>query len=86
MSSPRSRNFTNEEIKDLFLKLQSLLPQPNQRRNQTLSASMVLNETCTYIKRLQKEADELSERLSQLLDSVDTTGVDVELIRTLLQQ
>jgi len=47
---------------------------------------MVLNETCTYIKRLQKEADELSERLSQLLDSVDTTGVDVELIRTLLQQ
>ena len=47
---------------------------------------MVLNETCNYIKRLQKEADELSERLSQLLDSVDTTGVDVELIRTLLQQ
>ncbi|KAF3943724.1 hypothetical protein ACB098_04G109900 [Castanea mollissima] len=86
MSSRRSRNFTNEDIKDLVLKLQSLLPQPNQRRNQTLSASMVLNETCTYIKRLQKEADELSERLSQLLDSLDTTGVDVELIRTLLQQ
>ncbi|KAK4568264.1 hypothetical protein RGQ29_003877 [Quercus rubra] len=86
MSSRRSRNFTNEEIKDLVLKLQSLLPQPNQRLNQTLSASMVLNETCNYIKRLQKEADELSERLSQLLDSVDTTGVDVELIRTLLQQ
>ncbi|KAK7851150.1 transcription factor pre4 [Quercus suber] len=86
MSSRRSRNFTNEEIKDLVSKLQSLLPQPNQRLNQTLSASMVLNETCTYIKRLQKEADELSERLSQLLDSVDTTSVDVELIRTLLQQ
>jgi hypothetical protein len=47
---------------------------------------MVLNETCTYIKGLQKEVDDQSERLSQLLDSVDTTGIDVDLIRRLFQQ
>ncbi|GMY15651.1 transcription factor PRE4-like [Fagus crenata] len=86
MSSRRSRNITKEEINDLVLKLQSLLPQHNQRRNQTLSASKVLNETCTYIKGLQKEVDDQSERLSQLLDSVDTTGIDVDLIRRLFQQ
>jgi hypothetical protein len=49
------------------------------------SASNVLNETCTYLKRLQKEVDDLSERLAQLLDSVDATAVDIELIRRLLQ-
>jgi hypothetical protein len=38
MSSRRSRNITKEEINDLVLKLQSLLPQHNQRRNQTVWA------------------------------------------------
>ncbi|XP_062168536.1 transcription factor PRE4-like [Alnus glutinosa] len=85
-SSTTTSNATEEEINDLVLRLQSLLPRRNQRRrNRTLSASKVLNETCSYLKRLQKEVEDLSERLAQLLDSVDTTAVDVELIRRLLQ-
>ncbi|XP_059444266.1 transcription factor PRE4-like [Corylus avellana] len=85
-SSSRTSNATEEEINDLVLKLQTLLPsRHNQRRNRTPTASKVLNETCTYLKRLQKEVDDLSERLAQLLDSVDTTAVDIELIRRLLQ-
>ncbi|XP_041028989.1 transcription factor PRE4-like [Juglans microcarpa x Juglans regia] len=95
MSSRRSRTSINvaddqEIIENLVFKLQSLLPdQPNQRHKEPVSASKILNEICTYIKSLQKEADDLSERLSRQLHSVDTTGdvdvVDVEFIRRLLQ-
>lgn len=41
-----------------------------------VSASKVLKETCSYIKRLNSEVDGLSERLSQLLNSMDITSVD----------
>ncbi|KAG6686850.1 hypothetical protein I3843_11G041500 [Carya illinoinensis] len=90
MSSRRSRtsiNVADEEIiENLVFKLQSLLPtQPNQRNKETVSASKILNEICTHIKSLQKEADDLSERLSRQLHSLDTTGdVDVDFIRRLL--
>ncbi|KAL6181597.1 hypothetical protein ACLB2K_048250 [Fragaria x ananassa] len=87
MSSRRTRASqpTEDEIKELVLKLQALLPQLNHSRNATASASTILEETCSYIKRLHKEVGDLSQRLSQLLhDSAEIADVDEELITRLL--
>ncbi|XVF11948.1 hypothetical protein REPUB_Repub08aG0072600 [Reevesia pubescens] len=89
MSSQGSRasnKITDDELNALILKLQTLLPQLNQGRNGRVSATKVLNETCCYIRRLQKEVDDLSERLSQRLGSMDITSFDAEILRNLLQQ
>ncbi|KAK2664013.1 hypothetical protein Ddye_002587 [Dipteronia dyeriana] len=75
MSSSGSK-ITEDEINHLISKLQELLPQLNRTRNGEVSASKVLKETCSYIKRLHSEVDGLSERLSQLLNSMDITSVD----------
>ncbi|KAK9925984.1 hypothetical protein M0R45_023240 [Rubus argutus] len=87
MSRQRTRPSqpTENEIKELVVKLQALLPQLNHSRNTTVSASTILEETCSYIKRLHKEVGDLSQRLSQLLhDSADIAEVDEELITRLL--
>ncbi|CBI15246.3 hypothetical protein AAG906_001412 [Vitis piasezkii] len=90
MSTQRARasRVTDDEINDLILKLQALLPHSNQRRTSTgASAWRILKETCSYIKRLHREVGDLSERLSQLLDSLDNiNGVEVEQLRSLLQR
>ncbi|PON93636.1 Basic helix-loop-helix transcription factor [Trema orientale] len=82
-SSSRSSSFkpTDDEINELVLKLQALLPLLNQSPN--APASTILEETCTYIKNLRREVDNLSGRLSQLLDSAEIN--DVELIRRFQQ-
>lgn len=49
-----------------------------------VSASRVLQDTCNYIKSLHREVDDLSDRLSELLESSDTT--QAALIRSLLMQ
>ncbi|XVF50149.1 hypothetical protein PTKIN_Ptkin04bG0072800 [Pterospermum kingtungense] len=84
--STASNKVTDDELHALILKLQTLLPQLNQGRHGGVSATKVLNETCSYIRRLQKEVDELSERLSQHLGSTDITSFDEEILRNLLQQ
>ncbi|OMO49927.1 hypothetical protein CCACVL1_30749 [Corchorus capsularis] len=89
MSNPGSRaanKITDDDINALILKLQPLLPQLNQGRNARVSATKVLNETCNYIRRLQSEVDDLSERLSQCLHSMDITSFEAETLRNLLQQ
>jgi len=48
------------------------------------SASKVLQETCNYIRNLNREVDNLSERLSQLLESVDEDSPEAAVIRSLL--
>ncbi|KAJ4824179.1 hypothetical protein Tsubulata_011915 [Turnera subulata] len=87
MSSSRSRTLkiTEDELNDLIFRLQELLPQLNPRHGSRVSASKLLKETCSYIRKLQKEVDDLSERLSRLLDSMDTNGVDIESLRSFLQ-
>ncbi|KAF3437757.1 hypothetical protein FNV43_RR20513 [Rhamnella rubrinervis] len=79
--SSRASKPTDDEITELVLKLQALLPLPNQSHNSTVAAaaSTILEETCTYIKSLHREVDSLSERLSQLIDAAD-----IELITRLL--
>ncbi|KAM3319081.1 transcription factor PRE3 [Capsicum chacoense] len=91
MSSRRRSNnsrFTQDEINDLVLKLQSLLPNSSSRcTSRAASSSKILEETCNYIRKLHSEVDDLSEKLSQVLDSADTNTVDlVDTLLTLLQQ
>ncbi|KAH7857510.1 hypothetical protein Vadar_013501 [Vaccinium darrowii] len=76
-------------INDLILKLQAILPDQSHSSCTTtrVPASKVLKEACKYIKRLHREADDLSERLSQLLASMDATnGIDADILRSLLKQ
>ncbi|XP_042032175.1 transcription factor PRE3-like [Salvia splendens] len=91
MSSRRSRSrhsgssrTTDDQINDLVSKLQQLLPEMHNRRSDKKSATKVLQETCNYIRSLHREVDDLSERLSELLENADTTQAD--LIRSLIMQ
>ncbi|KAK0586809.1 hypothetical protein LWI29_012691 [Acer saccharum] len=92
MSSRRSRSrqqsgtsrITDDQITDLVSKLQQLLPELRNRRSDKVSAAKVLQETCNYIRNLNREADDLSERLSELLETTD--AAQAALIRSLLMQ
>jgi hypothetical protein len=44
----------------------------------------VLQETCSYIRSLHREVDDLSERLSELLATSDMSTAQVAVIRSLL--
>ncbi|CAH8360834.1 unnamed protein product [Eruca vesicaria subsp. sativa] len=93
MSGRRSRSrqssgtsrISEEQINDLIIKLQQLLPElRDNRRSDKVSAARVLQETCNYIRNLHREVDDLSERLSELLANTDTA--QAALIRSLLTQ
>ncbi|GMH21435.1 hypothetical protein Nepgr_023277 [Nepenthes gracilis] len=93
MSSRRSRSrqsggsrITDDQINDLVSKLQQVLPELRNRRSDKVSAARVLQETCNYIRNLHKEADDLSDRLSELLETTDGTSAQAEIIRSLLTQ
>ncbi|KAI4365915.1 hypothetical protein MLD38_021853 [Melastoma candidum] len=80
---PASSRINDDQIIDLVSKLQQLLPEMNtQRRSDKVSATKVLQETCNYMRSLHREVDDLSKRLSELLDSSDQAQADV--IRSLL--
>nr|KYP53719.1 hypothetical protein KK1_024293 [Cajanus cajan] len=51
----------------------------------TQSASKILQETCCHIRRLQEEVEQLSERLSELMDSVDISDIDRSTLQNFLQ-
>ncbi|GFZ07751.1 similar to BANQUO 3 [Actinidia rufa] len=76
MSSRRVRasRTSEDELNELIFKLQAVLTESSSRCTTRVSPSKILKETCSYIKRLQREVDDLSERLSQLLASMDTSG------------
>ncbi|KAA3456021.1 transcription factor PRE5-like [Gossypium australe] len=91
MSSRRSRQSTagvsrisDDQIIELVSKLQQLLPEIRDRRSDKVSASKVLQETCNYIRSLHKEVDDLSERLSQLLATIDADSAEAAIIRSLI--
>ncbi|KAI4341441.1 hypothetical protein MLD38_026166 [Melastoma candidum] len=90
MSSRRSRRqsassgITDDQIADLVSRLQQLLPEIRSRRSDKVSAAMVLQETCSYIRSLHREVDDLSERLSELLATSD--NAQAAIIRSLLTQ
>ncbi|PNT78083.1 hypothetical protein BRADI_1g73161v3 [Brachypodium distachyon] len=47
-------------------------------------SSRVLQETCSYIRSLHREVDDLSERLSELLATSDMSSAQAAIIRSLL--
>ncbi|CAL9137260.1 unnamed protein product [Musa acuminata subsp. burmannicoides] len=92
-SSSASR-ITDEQINDLVSKLQAVLPEARIRRSDRVnsltlhgaqvSAAKVLQETCNYIRSLHREVDDLSERLSELLASTESSSAQAAIIRSLL--
>ncbi|XP_068638336.1 transcription factor ILI6 [Aristolochia californica] len=91
MSSRRSRSrqsgvsrISDDQIADLVTKLQALLPEIRERSSDKVSATKVLQETCSYIRSLHREVDDLSERLSELLATTDTSSAQAAIIRSLL--
>jgi hypothetical protein len=49
------------------------------------STAKLLKETCSYIKSLQREVDDLSDRLSDLLSTMDHNSPAAEIIRSILR-
>ncbi|OMP09790.1 hypothetical protein COLO4_05126 [Corchorus olitorius] len=90
MSSRRSRQsagvsrISDDQIIELVTKLRQLLPEIRDRRSDKVSASKVLQETCNYIRSLHREVDDLSERLSQLLTTIDADSAEASIIRSLI--
>ncbi|KAL8528319.1 hypothetical protein ACS0TY_005937 [Phlomoides rotata] len=89
MSGRRSRQsssrISDDQIIELVSKLHQLLPEiRNSRRPNKASASKVLEETCNYIRSLEKQMDDLSERLSQLLSTIDADTPQAAIIRALI--
>ncbi|XP_042497308.1 transcription factor ILI3-like [Macadamia integrifolia] len=90
MSSRRSRasrHREEDEINNHILKLQAAISQI-QRTGTTsrASASKILKETCNFIKKLHREMEDLSERLSVLMASIDTNSAEAEVLISLLMQ
>ncbi|XP_054805035.1 transcription factor ILI5-like [Prosopis cineraria] len=87
MSSRRtSSNLSENEINEVVSRLQAVLPRLNRRTNSRASVSKVVKEACCHVKKLQKEVDELSDRLSRLMDSTDISDIDEQSLRNILQQ
>ncbi|KAK8710177.1 hypothetical protein V6N13_145516 [Hibiscus sabdariffa] len=91
MSSRRSRQssagvsrISDDQIIELVSKLRQLLPEIRDRRSDKVSASKTLQETCNYIRSLHREVDDLSERLSQLLATIDADSAEAAIIRSLI--
>ncbi|XP_030545073.1 transcription factor PRE6-like [Rhodamnia argentea] len=77
---------SDEQISDLLSKLRQLNPQLRANRSDKVSASNLLQETCNCIRSLQREVDDLSDQLSQLLASTDRDSDQAAIIRSLLHQ
>ncbi|PKA59450.1 Transcription factor bHLH135 [Apostasia shenzhenica] len=84
MSSRRSR-ISEEEMDELIAKLQSLLPESRRRNAGRVSSAKLLKETCSYIKSLHREVNDLSDRLSDLISTMDSNSAQAEIIRGLLR-
>nr|GEW16866.1 transcription factor PRE6 [Tanacetum cinerariifolium] len=91
MSSRRSRQsssgasrITDDQIIQLLSKLQQLVPEIRNRRSNKASASKVLQETCNYVRSLHREIDDLSDRLSHLLSTIDAESPEASIIQSLI--
>ncbi|KAK4752917.1 hypothetical protein SAY87_021715 [Trapa incisa] len=84
-SSSISGAITHDQIADLVSKLQQLLPElRSSRHSNKVPDARVLQDTCNYIKSMQREVDDLSERLGELLAASDSDEAAV--IRRLLSR
>ncbi|KAG0449685.1 hypothetical protein HPP92_027117 [Vanilla planifolia] len=76
---------TDEEIDELVSKLQALLPESRRPITARPSALKLLKETCGYIRSLHREVDDLSDRLAELMATLDSNSAQAEIIRSLLR-
>ncbi|XP_022773726.1 transcription factor ILI4-like [Durio zibethinus] len=83
MSSKRSSSRSNEN-EDFSLKLRELLTTNKKKKR---NATKLLDETCSHIKRLNEEVDDLSNRISELLASPDiVSSINANILGQFLQQ
>ncbi|VAI72241.1 unnamed protein product [Triticum turgidum subsp. durum] len=86
MSGRRSRgSVSEEEINELISRLQTLLPTTRRRGSSSSQTTKMLKETCSYIKSLHREVDDLSDRLSDLMSTMDNNSPAAQIIRSLLR-
>ncbi|KAG6514979.1 hypothetical protein ZIOFF_025355 [Zingiber officinale] len=80
----RRSRISEEEINELISNLQFLLQDTHQRRRGSSRASPenILHETCNCIKKLHQEVDDLSNRLSALMETMDFNSAQVELLQS----
>ncbi|KAG6525439.1 transcription factor ILI3-like [Zingiber officinale] len=83
--SSRGRRITDEEMSELVSKLQSLLPESRRRSMGRASAAKLLKETCSYVQSLHREVDDLSDRLSALMATLDVNSPQADIIRDLFR-
>ncbi|RWW87984.1 hypothetical protein BHE74_00003158 [Ensete ventricosum] len=50
-----------------------------------VSAAKLLKQTCNYIRSLNREVDDLSDRLSALMATMDSDSAEADIIRSLLR-
>uniref|UniRef100_A0A3Q7FYI4 BHLH domain-containing protein n=1 Tax=Solanum lycopersicum TaxID=4081 RepID=A0A3Q7FYI4_SOLLC len=83
-SSGASR-ISDDQIADLVSKLQLLIPESRSTRSsdKVVEASKVLQEICNYIRSLHREVEDLSDRLSVLLESTESDSAQAAIIRSL---
>ncbi|KAL8137318.1 hypothetical protein V2J09_003319 [Rumex salicifolius] len=90
MSSRRSRQvsggirISDDQIIRLVSKLQQQVPELRNCRTDKVAATKVLQETCNYIRNLQREVEDLSDRLTLLLSTLDVSSEEASIIRSLL--
>ncbi|KVH97737.1 Myc-type, basic helix-loop-helix (bHLH) domain-containing protein [Cynara cardunculus var. scolymus] len=85
----RASMITDDQMADLIYKLQQLIPRHQIHTSHAHSDhkgcnKRILDETCNYIRSLQKEVEELSQRLSELLQSIDANSPQAAIVRSLL--
>ncbi|CAL9098623.1 Transcription factor bHLH135 [Musa troglodytarum] len=81
----RRPSASDEELRELISRLQSVLPETRRRSRKGASAATLLKEACEYIKSLHREVDELSDRLSELVATMDVNGAQAEALRSLFR-
>ncbi|KVH98783.1 hypothetical protein Ccrd_022991 [Cynara cardunculus var. scolymus] len=75
MKTPRNKQ---DEVHDLVSRLQTLLPDSHSGCDKRkVPASKILKEACNYITSLQLDVDNLSEKLSQLMDYKENNGTNL---------
>ncbi|EPS67081.1 hypothetical protein M569_07696, partial [Genlisea aurea] len=96
MSSRRIRSrastvtrISDDQIADLVSRLQQLVPESHRggRRSSPsdkVPASKVLQDTCNYIRSLHQEVGNLSDQLSELLETSNVDSDQAAIIRSLL--
>ncbi|XP_078444790.1 transcription factor ILI4-like [Wolffia australiana] len=76
----------DDDVRELVSKLQALLPEARRRSLAKASPAKLLKETCSYIRSLQREVGDLSDKLSDLISDMDGENGQAEIIRALLRQ